>query len=74
MDFIILSATLLIISMLILFINSRKLKVAEQKNVSLIKEAQEKRENQLKVLEEILDKQNKMSIELDEIKKMNKGQ
>ncbi|MGN7311124.1 hypothetical protein ACTHQ4_08495 [Alkalicoccobacillus gibsonii] len=74
MDFIILSATLLIISMLILFINSRKLKVAEQKNVSLIKEAQEKRENQLKVLEEILDKQNKMSIELDEIKRMNKGQ
>lgn len=74
MDFIILSATLLIISMLILFINTRKLKFAEQKNVSLIKEAQEKRENQLKVLEEILDKQNKMSIELDEIKKMNKGQ
>lgn len=74
MDLIILSATVLIISMLILFINSRKLKFAEQKNVSLIKEAQEKRENQLKVLEEILDKQNKMSIELDEIKRMNKGQ
>ncbi|MFK3937870.1 hypothetical protein ACI2JA_10210 [Alkalihalobacillus sp. NPDC078783] len=72
MEVLTLSATLLIISMLILFINSRRLKAAEQKNVSLIKEAQEKRENQLKVLEEILDKQNKMSNELDEIKRMNK--